>query len=154
MRTLRSYLQRGLLPRPPFRGSATRYQRAQLLCAVAVRRLRESEGLDLDAIRARLEALEPPVLERWVAEQLEPGPLTTALGITLPPAASGTVPTTSSSALSSQSPRWIRVELALGVELHVREDVDGRAQELARRLQALAVDGSNALLREASRPGA
>src|SRR5690349_2160228 len=52
-RTLRLYLQRGVLPRPPFAGTATRYQRRELLWLLATRRLLETEKLSLAEIRAR-----------------------------------------------------------------------------------------------------
>src|SRR5687768_15865926 len=53
-RTLRVYLQRGVLPRPPFRGSATRYERRQVLWLCAIRHLLGTERLTLAAIRTRL----------------------------------------------------------------------------------------------------
>src|SRR5450432_1399245 len=37
-RTIRAYLRQGVLPRPPFMGSATRYQRRQLVWLLAIRR--------------------------------------------------------------------------------------------------------------------
>jgi hypothetical protein len=54
VRTIRLYLQRGVLPRPRFMASATRYQRRHLVCLLAIRRLRATENLTLAAIRTRL----------------------------------------------------------------------------------------------------
>jgi len=84
-RTLRHYLEVGVLPRPPFRSTATRYGRHHLLVVLAVRRLQSTENLRLDAIRPRVAALQPAELEALATEHLSPGPVSAALGIQLPP---------------------------------------------------------------------
>ncbi len=85
-RTVRYYVQRGLLPAPPFRGRDTVYTEAHLLRLQAIRRLQE-QYLPLDAIQAELERRAPdevlrapprptpaPVLpERWLRVPLGPG---------------------------------------------------------------------------------
>lgn len=135
-RAIRSYLQRGVLPRPAFAASATRYQRRQLLWLCAIRRLRESEQLGLDAIRARLNALPAPELEALALRELQPGKLADALGVHVAapaPAASATPPL-------PDAARWRRIELALGLELHVREDASAQVLDLARGVRQWCVE--------------
>jgi DNA-binding transcriptional MerR regulator len=149
-RTLRVYLQRGVLPRPPFRGSATRYERRQVLWLCAIRHLLATERLTLAAIRTRLNALSAPELEAFAVRHAPAGKLADALGIRSaaprvgpPPlalvenrgAAGPHVGVASSS--STQVAGWRRVELALGVELHVRDDAGVDVQELARRVREM-----------------
>jgi DNA-binding transcriptional MerR regulator len=132
VRTIRMYLQRGVLPPPPFMGSATRYQRQHLVRLLAIRRLRVDEKLTLDAIRTRLAALSSEQLETLATANLPAGPLFAALGnVTAPPATARPV----RPSISPHLPRWVRIELALGLELHVRNDASVEVIELARRLR-------------------
>ncbi len=131
------------MPRAAFHASATRYDRRQLLWLLALQRLRKSERLPLARIRLRLEALSPAELEALATEGLTMGPVMSALGIG-PPAPAPSAPTpevlpSPADAWRAPLPRWIRVELALGLELHVRDDASAATLELARRIQALAV---------------
>jgi len=137
VRAIRLYLQREVLPRPPFLGAATRYQRQHLATLLAIRRLL-AEGLPLDAIRTRLEALSRPELDAFAAEGLAPGPLADALGV-VPVAARtpGIDPAALDQRASLLAPRWARIELALGLELHVRDDAAPGVRELARRMREL-----------------
>jgi DNA-binding transcriptional MerR regulator len=150
-RSLRLYLQRGLVRRPPFKGSATRYQRDELLQVLAIRRLRESERLELQKIGARLRSLSAAELETFATENIRPGALAAALGIQTREVPSATA-AGSKASLSPHVPRWARIELALGLELHVREDASARVLELARRLHDLAVSEYSPSNREAGRP--
>jgi len=141
-RTIRLYMQRDVLPRPPFLGSATRYQRRQLLCLLAIRRLLVSEKLTLASIRTRLQALSAPELETFATERVPPGPIADALGIKPAAAMSGAGPAGAPYAARGETPspqgaRWVRTELALGLELHVREDASSRVLALAHRLREL-----------------
>jgi DNA-binding transcriptional MerR regulator len=134
-RTVRSYLQRGVLPRPPFAGSATRYQRRQLLWLCGIRRLLTGEQLTLDAIRARLNALSAPELEVFATGNLPPGKLADALGVRVQQPVSPPPGALVSNAIEPTLPdaaRWRRIELALGLELHVREDASAQVLEMAR----------------------
>jgi DNA-binding transcriptional MerR regulator len=148
-RTVRSYLQHGVLPRPAFRGSATRYQRPQLLGLLAILRLRRQEKLSLNAIRKRLTALAASELEAFATEALPAGAVRQALGLApvpvqdafaaLPP--QGAPPSSDADVLSLHMRRWGRIELALGLELHVRDDSSPEVLGLARRLRALCDAG-------------
>jgi DNA-binding transcriptional MerR regulator len=127
------YLQRGVLPPPPFMGSATRYQRQHLVRLLAIRRLRVDENLTLDAIRTRLAALSSEELEALATANLPAGPLSDVLGkVAAPPAPV----TPARRSISPHLPRWVRIELALGLELHVRSDASVEVTDLARRIRA------------------
>jgi DNA-binding transcriptional MerR regulator len=143
--TLRVYLQRDVLPRPPFKGSATRYERRQLLWLCAIRHLLATERLTLAAIRTRLNALSAPELEAYAIQHAPSGKLADALGSASPAASVGPVSPAlagrvdawgdhvgKGGSAASHLPGWRRVELALGVELHVRDDAGVDVQELAR----------------------
>src|SRR5262245_56759177 len=62
-RTVRYYVQRGLLPAPIFRGKDTVYGREHLLRLRAIRRLQEAY-FPLDAIAAELARRSPEAIER------------------------------------------------------------------------------------------
>jgi len=136
-RTIRLYLERGVLPRPPFEGSATRYQRRHLLWLCTIRRLRESEDFTLATIRTRLNALAAPELEAFAACGLPAGKLADALGIPAveshePPLPVAPLATPADPPDTPDTARWMRFELALGLELHVRDDASPQVLELAR----------------------
>jgi hypothetical protein len=139
-------LQQGVLPRPPFRGSATRYERLHLVWLLAIWRLRATERLSIAAIRKRLEALSPPELEAYAVQGLPAGPLADALGIVPPPPPAAPRPsglgvTLGASGSLPQIPRWARIELALGLELHVRDDASSSVLDLANRLREYCSSG-------------
>jgi hypothetical protein len=93
----------------------------------------------LSKIRSRLHALSAPELEAFATENLPAGTLADALGIqSASPPASPAPPALS----SPQFPRWVRFELALGLELHVRDDASAAVIELARRLREVGVAGT------------
>jgi DNA-binding transcriptional MerR regulator len=143
LRTIRSYLQRGVLPRSPFRGPATRYDRRQLLWLLGIRRLRARERLELAEVRARLAALSPAELEAFATAQLAPGKLAEALGVRPATASAARAPLALGAPSSAHAavPRWARVELALGLELHVRDDASPRVLALAQRLREVCAQG-------------
>ena len=107
-RTVRYYVQRGLLPAPTFRGKDTAYGDDHLKRLQAIRRLQD-RYLPLDAIQVEL--------ERRSAEEILRSPaLPTAPAVPAPPPPTPPpVPTPSRS--------WRRYELRDGVEIHLRDDV-------------------------------
>jgi DNA-binding transcriptional MerR regulator len=124
-RTVRYYLQRGLLPGPAFRGKDTVYGEEHLLRLRAIRKLQE-RFLPLDAIQVELERLGTAELTKIVA------------------AAEVRLPAGPSAPVVPRVPmpdRWERFELAEGVELFVRDE--GSARRFARRLleKAAALPG-------------
>jgi DNA-binding transcriptional MerR regulator len=140
-RNIRAYLQRGIVPRAAFHASATRYDRRQLVWLLALRRLRENERLPLTRIRSRLESLSPAELEAIATEGLAPGAVANALGVAPPvPAPALSSPAGLPSPVDTPRtllPRWTRIELALGLELHVRDDASASTLELVHRIQSL-----------------
>jgi DNA-binding transcriptional MerR regulator len=103
-RTVRYYVQRGLLPAPQFRGRDTAYDEEHLLRLRAIRKLQD-QYLPLDAIQAELARASRGGLEK-LAEGARPAPM--PLPRPLPRARGETV---------------IRWELAPGVELLASDHV-------------------------------
>jgi DNA-binding transcriptional MerR regulator len=129
-RTVRYYVQRGLLPPPAFRGKDTAYGREHLVRLRAIRRLQEA-FFPLDAIAVELERRSLPEIER-IAEGLEVP--TAQLGAP-PPAANLTPPMRSSPpSPSALSRTFRRVELAPGVELSIAEDAPLESRMLAEKI--------------------
>ncbi len=131
-RTMRFYVTRGLVEPPEGRGTAATYSYRHLLQVLAIK-LRQMEGATLAAIGKELQETTGDVLERRVAAALGPGlpgptrlPLTArdaeprgragrAFRTTLEPA-----PAEPGGKRSAAS--WRRIEVARGVELHIRDD--------------------------------
>src|SRR6516164_1311558 len=113
-RTVRYYVQRGLLPAPVFRGADTTYGEEHLLRLKAIRRLQE-RFLPLDAIQAELQRLGPDGI-RALGE-----------GADVPPLAA-----------AADAPAWERWPLAPGLELHVSQGADARSRALADKLRDIA----------------
>ncbi len=136
------------MPSPPFASSATRYGRPQLLRLVAARRLRVGEKLELAKIKTRLNEMTAGEIEAFVVSGLGAGPLAAALGVAVATAAA---PAAADPSFGTQPPlgglqvspdrRWTRLELAVGLELHIRDDVAAPALELARQIWRLCVQG-------------
>ncbi|XXT22582.1 helix-turn-helix domain-containing protein [Sorangium sp. So ce429] len=131
-RTVRYYVQRGLLPAPEFRGKDTAYGREHLARLRAIKALQQAHW-PLEEIQARLAGAGLDEIERIAAGAL-------------PPAAPPTVPPTVNTrwagpdgapapppqvAGAPRGERWERVEIADGVELHVRSDAPDRSRRIA-----------------------
>lgn len=121
-RTVRYYVQRGLLPAPEFRGKDTAYGREHLARLRAIKVLQQAH-LPLEEIQARLAGAGVDEIERIAtaappraAAALCPGP------DAAPPAPVAGAP---------RGERWERVEIADGVELHVRSDAPERSRRIA-----------------------
>ncbi len=131
LRTVQSYLERGVLESAPFYGTATRYSRLFLLRLVAIKRLRLEEKLNLAAIKKRLDPLSPAELEAYATHGLLDGPLMRALGLRpAPPPAQLSTGVPLSAAAETKRERWSRIALIDGLEISIRDD----ASPLARRL--------------------
>jgi DNA-binding transcriptional MerR regulator len=144
-RTLRLYLKSGVLPTPAFKGSATRYQRPHVVRVVAARRLMATKKQTLAAIYSRLQALSAKELDSLATNGLPPGPLATALGMQHASAARAPASlTVADGSVIGGRPRWTRLELALGLELHLRDDASPHVLDLARRIHDLTVAGAGA----------
>jgi DNA-binding transcriptional MerR regulator len=124
VRTVRYYVQRGLLPAPVFRGRDTCYSGEHLVRLRAIRRLQD-RFLPLDEIQSELERRTPEELRQLVE--------TKEVGETIPrrepvPAA-GPV---------ERPERWTRWVLASGLEIQISDRADAMTRALAEELKTLA----------------
>lgn len=133
-RTVRYYVQRGLLPPPAFRGKDTAYGAEHLVRLEAIKRL-QADHLPLDAIAVAMAGRSAEALARLAREGVSP-----ASGETAPPAP------------FPQGP-WRRLELAPGLELHVADDAPERAHALAREIDRLVHEREAAGTHENHRRG-
>jgi DNA-binding transcriptional MerR regulator len=130
-RTVRYYVQRGLLPAPAFRGRDTAYSGEHLLRLRAIKRLQES-FLPLDAIQAELEKRSPAELENLVAGGHEPRPPGPVRGPLVFPAAPP--PYRAPLPLPRTGERVVRYVLRPGLELHLSEGADAATRALCEKL--------------------
>lgn len=118
-RTVRYYVQRGLLPAPTFRGKDTAYDRGHLVRLRAIRRLQE-RFLPLDAIQEELDRRTPAELERLADGKDMPAP---APQIPAPAPRVGVT-----------SERFERFVLAPGLELQLSDGASAAVRALAEML--------------------
>jgi DNA-binding transcriptional MerR regulator len=132
-RTIRFYVNRGLVSPPEGKGNAAVYSYRHLLQVLAIK-LRQMEGATLATIAEELKAMTGDVLERRVAA---------SLGTTLPPPvelpltpedipARGRAAralrtflargTTQEEPPESRSTTWQRIPVSRGVELHIQQE--------------------------------
>ncbi len=136
-RTVRYYVQRGLLSAPPFKGPDTVYSEDHLRRLKAIRVL-QARFLPLDAIQVELSRLSPEELQRLSEAAVPteppppapvtPEPMRSPGGCVLPPP-----PATRQVPVASYR-RW---ELAPGLELHLADSADEKTRALAERVRAL-----------------
>lgn len=107
-RTIRYYVQRGLLPAPEFRGPDTTYDHDHLRRLKAIRRLQDRH-LPLDEIA---HALAQETASNSFSEDVQP-------------------------ILPSVS-RWERLVVLDGVELHVRDDIGSEVRQMIEQWLELA----------------
>ncbi|WP_095991807.1 helix-turn-helix domain-containing protein [Cystobacter fuscus] len=135
-RTVRYYVQRGLLPAPPFKGPDTVYGEEHLLRLKAIRVL-QARFLPLDAIQVELARLTPEALQALAeAEPSAPPPAGTSEPSPAVPAPAPVSPPESASP-SAAPTSWRRWELAPGLELHLADTADAKTRALAEHLRAL-----------------
>ncbi|MFO0605188.1 MAG: MerR family transcriptional regulator [Polyangiales bacterium] len=129
-RTVRYYVQRGLVPAPEFRGPDTAYTDDHLTRLRAIRALQERH-LPLDAIEAALANRTTADIARIASgEALPEGVGAAVTGATSAPAREPERATT-----DAEPARWLRYVLAPGVELHVDESAGDEARALADALR-------------------
>ena len=143
-RTVRYYIQQGLLPAPESRGPGAHYGTEHVDRLLLIRRL-QKEHLPLSEIRKRIDKLSPADVKRllsaksshqvsesateYVRRVLSEGPAT--FSIAERPRASPSAPPPLSTPARSQ---WDRLSLSPDVELHVRRPV---SREENRRIERL-----------------
>lgn len=106
-RAIRFYVASGLLDHPEGKGTAATYHYRHLLQLLAVK-IRQREGQTLEVIRKEMRDLTGDLLERRVAQSLAPA---------LSGGADVSVTHDDDRAVS-----WRRLDVADGIELHVRHD--------------------------------
>jgi DNA-binding transcriptional MerR regulator len=143
-RTVRFYIQQGLLPSPGQTGPGTRYGLGYVSRLRLIRRL-QREHLPLAEIRKRLAGLDEAAVEA-VLESAEATPssavdyVRTVLGsaVPAPPSAAGSPPPLSAMPSprkpTSDRSQWERIALTDDVELHVRRPL---SRDTNRRLERL-----------------
>ena len=114
-RSIRFYVANGLLERPEGTGTAATYNYRHFLQLLAIK-IRQREGVTLDAIKAEMKEVTGDALERRVAASLA-----AALGATVETRRQGADDDTPAS--------WRRLAVADGVELHVRENSPASREE-------------------------
>ncbi|HYO72638.1 MAG TPA: helix-turn-helix domain-containing protein [Archangium sp.] len=131
-RTVRYYVQRGLLPAPPFKGPDTVYGEDHLVRLKAIRVL-QARFLPLDAIQVELARLGPDELKALAGS--EPTAVTSSAPAAPvhPEPVKAEAPPSPSSTVTS----WRRWELAPGLELHLADTADAKTRALAERMRAL-----------------
>ena len=132
-RTVRYYVQRGLLPAPVFRGRDTVYSDEHLLKLKAIRQLQE-RFVSLDAIQRQLEHCSRDELCALVAA---PGTVSSHIP-TVEYQSGRSLTTPLSPPAASPQPsgeRWQRWILAPGLELHLSESADAATRRRAEELR-------------------
>ena len=141
-RTVRYYVQRGLLPAPEFRGRDTTYNEEHLHRLKAIRKLQE-RFLPLDAIETELKRASAEEIRKLGEGVQEPQKvkahpyrepsLDPRRG--RPPAGAGEpvqlVP-------RAEATEWVRWEILPGLEIHVSERANAMTRSLAEELRAYA----------------
>ncbi|MGK3991563.1 helix-turn-helix domain-containing protein [Sorangium sp. So ce136] len=127
-RTVRYYVQRGLLPAPEFRGKDTAYGREHLARLRAIKALQQAHW-PLEEIQARLAGAGVDEIERIAAGALPPAAAPAAITRGAGPGEAPAPPPQAAGAPRGE--RWERVEIADGVELHVRSDAPERSRRIA-----------------------
>ncbi|NBD10582.1 MULTISPECIES: helix-turn-helix domain-containing protein [Corallococcus] len=127
-RTVRYYVQRGLLPAPPFKGPDTVYGEEHRVRLKAIRVL-QARFMPLDAIQVELQRLSPEELLRLAETPVGP--------VTLPEAPPPPPPRRPGKDPTVEVARYQRWLLAPGLELHVSEQAEAKVRALAERVRAL-----------------
>jgi len=107
-RAVRFYVASGLLDHPEGAGTAATYNYRHFLQLLAIK-IRQREGATLETIKKEMKEFAGDALERRVATSLAP--------------ALGSGADTAQRRDDEPDPVWRRVNVAEGIEIHVREDV-------------------------------
>ena len=145
VRTVRYYIQQGLLPAPEAQGSATRYGQGHLDRLLLIRQL-QKEHQPLAEIRARLENLRDQDVRRLLARPAKRP--SSAVDYVRSVLGGGASSLPAKAAILSQGPaarpptsvksQWERISLATDVELHVRRPLTREANRRVEKLLDLA----------------
>jgi Ca-activated chloride channel family protein len=135
-RTVRYYVQRGLLPAPEFRGRDTTYNEEHLHRLKAIRKLQE-RFLPLDAIENELKRSTAEEIRKLGEGVQEPkGHPSREMPVQLQNPCLAPPPRATAS-------EWVRWEIMPGLEIHVSERADAMTRSLAEELRAIAERRAN-----------
>ena len=144
-RTVRYYIQQGLLPAPDAQGPATRYGQGHLDRLLLIRQL-QKEHQPLAEIRAQLEGLRDEDVRRLLASPSKRP--SSAVDYVRSVLGGGAQNLPAKAAMLSQGPavrssspvksQWERISLAPDVELHVRRPLTREANRRVEKLLDLA----------------
>lgn len=124
-RTVRYYVQRGLLPPPVFKGKDSAYARDHLVRLLAIKKL-QADYLPLDAITAELEGKSIEEIEAIAKSKPRPVPSPDVgpqqIVITTP---------------LVRADSWRRHEIARGLEIHLADDASADTKAFAEKILKL-----------------
>jgi DNA-binding transcriptional MerR regulator len=146
-RNIRYYLQQGVLSRPTFHGTATRYGREHLLRLLGIEHLKREGLRKLSTIKQRLDAAgerellaavaaRPPSAAVLAALGLAPANVTRASDGPCAQAASADHGAGARNGTASAGEPWRRFQLLPGLELLLAESAGPAVREIALRIQA------------------
>jgi DNA-binding transcriptional MerR regulator len=132
VRTVRYYVQRGLLAPPIFRGKDTMYSAGHLLRLKLIKKLQDERFMPLDAIAQQLEGLtDQEVAAMFDRSHKSP----TVYPTDSPRSDGGPYRARVHRVASPKHERWTKIVLADGVELSVRDDTGWDTDALADRVR-------------------
>lgn len=124
-RTVRYYVQRGLLPPPVFKGKDSAYAKDHLVRLLAIKKL-QADYLPLDAITAELEGKSLEEIEAIAKSKPRPVPSPDVrpqqIVITTP---------------LVRADSWRRHEVARGLEIHLADDASTETKAFAEKILKL-----------------
>ena len=147
-RTIRYYIQQGLLRSPGVPGPGARYGEGHLDRLRLIRRLQQAH-LPLAEIRRRLEGLSDDEVREVLARGAEPPkPASGAadyaravldtMGFPVPLAAAAVTPPAAAAPRTAERSQWERISLTPDLELHLRRPLSREHNKLVERLLAYA----------------
>jgi hypothetical protein len=138
VRTLRDYVQRGLLRHSALRGTLTRYPLCEVRRFVAALRLKAQSKTTWAETKRKVDAFSALELNAWLAQQELPPALAAELGIARPKDASIPSPAPQNMIpLQLTGESWYRITLLPGLELFLSSTASPLVTNAARRLLGL-----------------
>lgn len=134
-RTIRYYIQRGLLPAPDFRGPDTAYGEHHLLALRAIRKLQDAFW-PLEAIAGALHGKDEPALRRIAEGHLPTAAHEHTATAGEPP------PPHEAPAPKLREHRAVRIELAPGLSLLLDDDAPPESHALVDQVRSLITSSS------------
>jgi DNA-binding transcriptional MerR regulator len=131
-RTVRYYVQRGLIPAPAFRGKDTAYGREHLVRLRAIRQLQQA-FFPLEAIAVELERKSLEELEK-IADGSVPVRVQVRQSETVEEARQSSTGGPSKGRVFQSSSAWRRMEIMPGLELFLADDASDDAKRAAERI--------------------